>query len=72
MKCFRVFDEDGSGTIDFEEFIMIVNFKNSSTYEDKLGIDISAIGYFNTDTILQNGSSKYLTRMGEEQSTWMN
>lgn len=34
----RIFDEDGSGTIDFEEFIMIVNFKNTSTYEDKLGI----------------------------------
>ena len=45
QKCFRVFDEDGSGTIDFEEFIMIVNFKNSSTYEDKLGTDISAIRY---------------------------
>ena len=51
---------------------MIVNFKNSSTYEEKLGIDISAIRYFNTDTILQTGSSTYLTRMGEEQSTWMN
>ena len=39
LECFRVFDEDGSGTIDFEEFMMIVNFK-STTYEDKLGENI--------------------------------
>ena len=32
----RVFDEDGSGSIDFEEFMMILNFKNS-THEEKLG-----------------------------------
>ena len=36
LNNFRVFDEDGSGSIDFEEFMMILNFKNS-THEDKLG-----------------------------------
>ena len=35
----RVFDEDGSGTIDFEEFIMISSFKNS-THVDKLGLKL--------------------------------
>ena len=32
----RVFDEDGSNTIDFEEFMLASNFNNTSP-EDKLG-----------------------------------
>ena len=41
MKYFnlllRVFDEDGSNSIDFEEFMLASNF-NSSSPEDKLGL----------------------------------
>ena len=41
---FRVFDEDGSNSIDFEEFMMASNFKNSSP-EDKLGLSKTICRY---------------------------
>ena len=36
-SIFRVFDEDNSGTMDFEEFMMASNCSNMSSPEDKLG-----------------------------------
>ena len=35
-SLFRVFDEDGSNSIDFEEFMLASHFDNNSP-EDKLG-----------------------------------